>query len=136
MNTYNSTIFEKDLEKHLKSRCNARPRELPVCHSLNVNCSLPLSNEELEFQKNIYSHQKMFVQPWLARVQLQELSKEDLDSIINKVSVAYDAQVAPIPMEQLTHPSSEKKRYANLISTNQSILMFSAVEILSNTLNI
>ncbi|KAG2215994.1 hypothetical protein INT46_007054 [Mucor plumbeus] len=104
------TIFEKDLEKHLKSRCNARPRELPVCHSLNVNCSLPLSDEELEFQKNIYSHQKMFVQPWLARVQLQELSKEDLDSIINKVYVAYDAHVAPIPMEQLTHPSSEKKR--------------------------
>ncbi|CAO0791320.1 unnamed protein product [Mucor circinelloides] len=104
------TIFEKDLEKHLKSRCNARPRELPVCHSLNVNCTLPLSEEELEFQRNIYSHQKMFVQPWLARVQLQELSREDLDSIINKVKIAYDANVAPIPMEQLTHPSSEKKR--------------------------
>lgn len=136
MNAYNSTVFEKDLEKHMKSRCNARPRELPVCHSLNVNCTLALSNEELEFQKNIYSHQKMFVQPWLARVQLQELSKEDLDSIINKVSIAYDAHVAPIPMEQLTHPSSEKKRYTNLISISRPILMFNAIEILLNTPNI
>lgn len=112
--SFHSTIFEKDLEKHLKSRCNARPRELPVCHSLNVNCTLPLSEEELEFQRNIYSHQKMFVQPWLARVQLHELAREDLDSIISKVTAAYDANVAPIPMEQLTHPSSEKKRYAQL----------------------
>ncbi|KAI8640890.1 methyltransferase TRM13-domain-containing protein [Parasitella parasitica] len=106
------SIFEKDLEKHMKSKCNARPKELPACHSLNVNCTLPLSSEELEFQKNIYSHQNMFVQPWLARVQLQALSTEDLDSLVDKVSAAYDANVAPIPMEQLTHPSSEKKRTA------------------------
>jgi tRNA:m4X modification enzyme len=83
---------------------------LPACHSLNINCTLPLSAEELEFQKNIFSHQKMFVQPWLARVQLQELSKDDLNSIIDKVSAAYDSHVPPIAMEQLTHPSSEKKR--------------------------
>ncbi|KAG2199224.1 hypothetical protein INT47_010599 [Mucor saturninus] len=104
------TIFEKDLEIHLKSRCNARPRELPACHSLNVNCTLPLSLEELEFQKNIYSHQAMFVQPWLARVQLSELAQQDLDSIIQKVSAAYDAHLKPIETHVLTHPSAEKKR--------------------------
>lgn len=53
----------------------------------------------------------MFVQPWLARVQLQELSRDDLNSIIDKVCEAYETSVAPIAMEQLTHPSSEKKRY-------------------------
>lgn len=107
---HGSTIFEKDLETHLKSRCNARPRELPKCHSLNVNCTLPLSEEELEFQKNIYSHQAMFVQPWLARVQLNELAKQDLDSIIYKVSTAYDTHIKTIETQVLTHPSAEKKR--------------------------
>ncbi|KAG2231513.1 methyltransferase TRM13-domain-containing protein [Thamnidium elegans] len=104
------TIFEKDLEVHLKTRCNARPRELPACHSLNVNCTLPLSQEELDFQKNIYSHQNMFVQPWLARVQLSELKKEELDSVISKVSAAYDKHVPTIEKQILTHPSAEKKR--------------------------
>ncbi|KAI9486472.1 MAG: methyltransferase TRM13-domain-containing protein [Benjaminiella poitrasii] len=106
----NSTIFEKDLDNHLKNRCNARPRELPKCHSLNVNCTLPLSQEELEFQKNIFSHQNLHVQPWLARVRLDELDKEDLESVISKVSSAFDANVKSIPMEKLTHPSAEKKR--------------------------
>lgn len=94
----------------MKFRCNARPREQPACYSLNVNCTLPLSQEELEFQKNIYSHQKMFVQPWLARVQLSELSKEELNSIIDKVSTAYDEHVEPTKTDILTHPTSEKKR--------------------------
>lgn len=105
-----STVFEKDLEQHMKTRCNARPRELPACHSLNVNCTLPLSQEELDFQKNIYSHQKMFVQPWLARVQLSELSKDDLNSIVEKISIAYNQYVQPIETHVLTHPSAEKKR--------------------------
>ncbi|KAI7906863.1 methyltransferase TRM13-domain-containing protein [Cokeromyces recurvatus] len=104
------TIFEKDLENHLKNRCNARPRELPKCHSLNVNCTLPLSQEELDFQKSIFSHQKLHVQPWLARVRLNQLSKEELESLIDKVSFAYDAHVPLIPMEKLTHSSAEKKR--------------------------
>ncbi|CEP15323.1 hypothetical protein [Parasitella parasitica] len=119
------SVFEKDLKKHMKSRCNARPKELPACHSLNVNCTLPLSSEELEFQKNIYSHQNMFVQPWLARVQLHELSRNDLDSIIDKVSVAYDANVAPIPMEQLTHHSSEKRR--NIVSSTKHLDQLSSL---------
>lgn len=94
----------------MKNRCNARPRELPACHSLNVNCTLPLSQEELDFQKSIYSHQQMHVQPWLARVQLSELSKTDLDSIIHKVTTAYDEHVKPIETHILTHPSAETKR--------------------------
>ncbi|KAI8984281.1 methyltransferase TRM13-domain-containing protein [Mycotypha africana] len=104
------TVFEKDLERHMQKRCNARPKEQPACYSLNVNCTLPLSAEELEFQQNIFSHQKMHVQPWLARVQLQKLSREDLDSIINKVLAAYEVHVPDIPKEKLSHPSAEKKR--------------------------
>jgi tRNA:m4X modification enzyme len=52
----------------------------------------------------------MFVQPWLARVQLSELSEKELNSIIDKVSAAYDQHVEPIKTEILTHPTSEKKR--------------------------
>lgn len=54
----------------------------------------------------------MHVQPWLARVQLNELSKQELDDLIDKVSAAYDANVDhPLQMEKLSHPSAEKKRY-------------------------
>lgn len=52
----------------------------------------------------------MFVQPWLARVQLSELAKQDLDSIIHKVSTAYDKHMISIDTQVLTHPSAEKKR--------------------------
>ncbi|RCH77676.1 hypothetical protein CU098_000856, partial [Rhizopus stolonifer] len=65
---------------------------------------------ELEFQKKIYSHQKLHVQPWLARVKLQELSREELDGLIDKVIKIHDQLVPPIPMEILTHPSTELKR--------------------------
>ncbi|KAI8375664.1 methyltransferase TRM13-domain-containing protein [Choanephora cucurbitarum] len=105
------TVFEKDLEKHMKSRCNARPREQPPCFSLNVNCTLPLSEEELEFQKKIYSHQNLHVQPWLARVRLQALTRDELDALIDKVTKAHDEHVGPIEKRQLTHPSAEAKRH-------------------------
>ncbi|KAG1047547.1 hypothetical protein G6F43_010012 [Rhizopus delemar] len=104
------TVFEKDLKVHLEKRCNSRPRGLPVCHSLNINCTLPLSKEELDFQKNIYSHQKMHVQPWLARVQLKLLTRQELESIYDKVSTAYDKFVQPIETEILKHVAVEQKR--------------------------
>jgi tRNA:m4X modification enzyme len=94
----------------MKNRCNARPRAPPPCFSLNVNCTLPLSAEELEFQKNIFSHQKIFSQPWIARVQLKDLSKNELDQLIEKVTDSHRNTVPEIPVEILTHPSAEKKR--------------------------
>lgn len=52
----------------------------------------------------------MFVQPWLARVQLSELSREELDSVITKVTSAYEQHVPTIEKQILTHPTAEKKR--------------------------
>lgn len=103
-----STVFEKDLKIHLEKRCNSRPRGLPVSHSLNINCTLPLSLEELEFQKNIYSHQKMHVQPWLARVQLKSLTREQLNSVYDKINAV---ELEPIPTEISSHVAVEQKRY-------------------------
>ncbi|KAI8985913.1 methyltransferase TRM13-domain-containing protein [Pilobolus umbonatus] len=102
------TVFEKDLDSHMKSRCNSRPKDNPPCHCLNINCSLPLSEEELEFQKNIFSHQKMYVQPWLARVQLSPLDREELYSFIQKVSDIHDKYVDIIELKQLSHPHLQK----------------------------
>ncbi|CEG64063.1 hypothetical protein RMATCC62417_01106 [Rhizopus microsporus] len=104
------TVFEKDLKIHMEKRCNSRPKGLPVCHSLNVNCTLELSKEELEFQKNIYSHQKLHIQPWLARVQLKTLSRQELDSIIQKVKTAYEQHVGSIETQILKHTVFEQKR--------------------------
>ncbi|RCH92865.1 tRNA:m(4)X modification enzyme TRM13, partial [Rhizopus stolonifer] len=101
------TVFEKDLKIHLEKRCNSRPRGLPVSHSLNINCTLPLSLEELEFQKNIYSHQKMHVQPWLARVQLKSLTREQLNSVYDKINAV---ELEPIPTEISSHVAVEQKR--------------------------
>lgn len=94
----------------MEKRCNSRPKGLPVCHSLNVNCTLELSKEELEFQKNIYSHQKLHIQPWLARVQLKTLSRQELDSIIQKVKTAYEQHVGSIETQILKHTVFEQKR--------------------------
>ncbi|KAI9247550.1 methyltransferase TRM13-domain-containing protein [Sporodiniella umbellata] len=101
------TIFEKDLQMHLEKRCNSRPRGLAICHSLNINCTLPLSLEELEFQKNIYSHQKMHVQPWLARVQLKSLTQEQLKSMYEKINAV---KIDDIPIKVSKHVAVEQKR--------------------------
>ncbi|KAJ8663537.1 hypothetical protein O0I10_000780 [Lichtheimia ornata] len=105
------TVYEKVLEEHLKSRCNARPRAPEQYHALNVNCSLPLSTEELEFQKTIYSHKNMHPQPWLVRVQLSELAKEDLDTIIDKTQKTYHQELpSPIQTMVLKNDTAESKR--------------------------
>ncbi|KAI8142883.1 methyltransferase TRM13-domain-containing protein [Fennellomyces sp. T-0311] len=101
------TVFEKDLETHMQLRCNSRPREPEVFHSLNVNCSVPLSAEELEFQKNIYSHKQMHPQPWITRVQLAQLARHELDTLIEKVK---NVQVPSIESSILTHDAAESKR--------------------------
>lgn len=106
-----STVYENVLEEHMKSRCNARPRAPEQYHSLNINCSLPLSTEELEFQKTIYSHKNMHPQPWLVRVQLSELAKEDLDTIIDKTQKTYRQELPfPIKTVVLKNDSAESKR--------------------------
>lgn len=106
-----STVYENVLEEHMKSRCNARPRAPEQYHSLNINCSLPLSTEELEFQKTIYSHKNMHPQPWLVRVQLSELAKEDLDTIIDKAQKTYRQELpSPIETVVLKNDTAESKR--------------------------
>ncbi|KAG2221569.1 hypothetical protein INT45_002583 [Circinella minor] len=101
------TVYEKDLEIHMKTKCNSRPREPDVYHHLNINCTIPLSIEELEFQKNIYSHKQMHAQPWITRVQLSELSKQELTTLINKVKHIH---VPEIELSILKHHVTESKR--------------------------
>ena len=102
-----STVYEKDLENHMKTKCNSRPREPDVYHHLNINCTIPLSAEELEFQKNIYSHKQMHAQPWITRVQLSELPRQELDTLINKVKSIH---VPEIESSILKHDVTESKR--------------------------
>ena len=91
----------------MKTRCNARPREPEVFHCLNINCSVPLSSEELEYQKNIFSHKQMHIQPWITRVQLAELGRQELDTLIEKVR---NVNVPSIEKSILKHDAAESKR--------------------------
>lgn len=104
-------MYEKVLDEHMKDRCNARPRAPEQYHSLNVNCSLPLSTEELEFQKTIYSHKNLHPQPWLVRVQLSELSKEELDTIVSKTQKTFHHELSCLIQTMvLKNDAAENKR--------------------------
>ncbi|KAJ2956335.1 hypothetical protein NQZ79_g7798 [Umbelopsis isabellina] len=106
------TVFQDELEQHLTQRCNARPKENDTWHSLNVNCTLPLSKEELEFQQNIHSHKHMKAQPWIAKVKLNELPKQDLRDLVTKVEVLYKRLVPPIRLDIRSHASMAKRQAA------------------------
>lgn len=103
-------MYEKDLENHMKTRCNSRPRDPEAYYSLNINCTVPLSEEEIEFQKNIHSHKKLHSQPWIARVQLGQLPKAELDELIAKVTTAYDQENPQIEKTILTQEAVERRR--------------------------
>ncbi|CAO3698829.1 unnamed protein product [Rhizopus stolonifer] len=49
----------------------------------------------------------MHVQPWLARVQLKSLTREQLNSVYDKINVV---DLEPIPTEILNHVAVEQKR--------------------------
>jgi len=104
------TVFQDELDQHLTTRCNARPKPTDPWHSLNANCTLPLSKEELEFQQHIHSHKHMKAQPWISRVQLHELPKQELRGLIQKVEDLYKKVVPPIETVIYSHPSMAKRR--------------------------
>ncbi|KAG0174001.1 tRNA:m(4)X modification enzyme TRM13 [Apophysomyces sp. BC1034] len=106
------TVFAKDLETHMQTRCNSRPKGPESYHSLNINCTLPLSKEELEFQQTQHSHKHMRSQPWIARVQLHELPTHELNELITKIQGAYEQQVPDIKLEILTHETTQTARQA------------------------
>lgn len=108
---FKSTVFQDELEQHLKTRCNARPKAAEPWHSLNANCTLPLSKEELEFQQHIHSHKHLKAQPWIARVQLHELPRTELRDLIQKVENLYKEVVPPINTVIYSHPSLAKRRW-------------------------
>ncbi|KAI9019435.1 methyltransferase TRM13-domain-containing protein [Phycomyces nitens] len=107
------TIFEINLEHHMQTRCNARPKEQEQFYSLNVNCTLPLSQEELDFQKTIQSHKNMYSLPWIARIQLSQLKKEDMRSVAEKVEQVYKEYVPKIEQVILTNPATVSPRTAD-----------------------
>ncbi|KAI8338547.1 methyltransferase TRM13-domain-containing protein [Chlamydoabsidia padenii] len=97
------TVIQKDLDTH-KAKCNSRPRPPEPYHVLNINTTLPLSKEELEFQQGIFLHKELKAQPWIASIHLDELSRLELDGLINKVQSAYHhAFPQPIPKQVLQH---------------------------------
>ncbi|KAI8381175.1 methyltransferase TRM13-domain-containing protein [Radiomyces spectabilis] len=106
------TIFEKDLDNHLKTRCNSRPKPPEEHYAVNVNCTLPLSQEELEFQKTLNLHKVMKTQPWIARIRLAELPKQELDELIVKVQKAYTDHVPTIEKDVQTHEATMDRRQA------------------------
>ncbi|CAG8486027.1 15227_t:CDS:10 [Gigaspora rosea] len=66
-------IHLNELEKHLAQKCNSRPQPNPPYFSLNVNCTISSSSASSELVIE-------------EKVTLSELSKENLDSLINNVN--------------------------------------------------
>ncbi|KAI7863848.1 methyltransferase TRM13-domain-containing protein [Spinellus fusiger] len=106
------TIFERNLEHHLNTRCNARPKDNEQFYSLNVNCTLSLSEEELEFQRSIQLHKNMYSQPWIARIQLSQLPVNELNALAHKIESIYKEHVPVIRQEILTHDAISSLRTA------------------------
>ncbi|KAI9313360.1 methyltransferase TRM13-domain-containing protein, partial [Dichotomocladium elegans] len=105
------TVFERELDNHMQNKCNARPRSPEPYHSLNINCTLPLSAEELAFQKNIHLHKQIHAQPWIVRVQLADLPRSELDQLVQKVQKTYETHVSePLVTSVLTHEAAESRR--------------------------
>ncbi|CAO3639348.1 unnamed protein product [Cunninghamella blakesleeana] len=99
------TVDIRDLENH-KKKCNRRPSEPKPYYSLNMNITLPLSEEELVFQQNIHSHKKLKAMPWLEKIRLDSLERTELDQLIHKVQSAYDQYVTlPIDTQILSFPT-------------------------------
>ncbi|KAL0082896.1 methyltransferase TRM13-domain-containing protein [Phycomyces blakesleeanus] len=96
----------------MQTRCNARPKEQEQFYSLNVNCTLALTQEELDFQKTIQSHKNMYSLPWIARIQLSKLQKEDMRSVAEKVEKVYKEYVPKIEQVILTNPATASPRTA------------------------
>lgn len=94
------------MENH-KKKCNKRPSEPKPHYSLNMNVTLPLSEEELAFQQNIHSHKELKAMPWLEQIRLDALKRTDLDRLIHKVQTAYDQYVSSVPIETqvLSYPT-------------------------------
>ncbi|CAO3631821.1 unnamed protein product [Cunninghamella echinulata] len=66
------TVAIQKLHVH-KTKCKSRPHEPKPYYALNMNVTLPLSQEELTFQQNIYSHKELKAMPWLKQIRLDQL---------------------------------------------------------------
>ncbi|KAI9305134.1 methyltransferase TRM13-domain-containing protein [Cunninghamella echinulata] len=99
------TVAIQKLDVH-KTKCRSRPREPKPYYTLNMNVTLPLTQEELTFQQNIYSHKELKAMPWLKQIRLDHLKKSELDQLIQKVQIAFDQHVTlPIKTQVLTYPT-------------------------------
>ncbi|RUS18711.1 methyltransferase TRM13-domain-containing protein [Endogone sp. FLAS-F59071] len=105
------TVYEDLLADHLANRCNSRPRPPDPWVSLNCNVTLPLTQEELDFQSGERSHKLHHVQPWLARVRLAELPREELKELMAKVRKVYEKEVKEIRTEVLDHEAMKERKY-------------------------
>src|SRR5579871_4437023 len=109
----NSTVYEDELDVHVRTRCNARPTSPPPYYKFNCNVTLSLSPEEIAFQKQQFYHshfKTISKQPWLLNVRLDEIPKKELDSLFNKIRTIYSTIVERIEMKVLDHEAVVSKR--------------------------
>lgn len=78
----NHSVFKKDLEKHLK-KCNARPGPVPPYFSLDIN--VLNKDEEVDEEDSL--------------IKLNELSKEDYVSLVNRVRQERERLKLPVIVE-------------------------------------
>nr|CAG8635816.1 7173_t:CDS:2 [Entrophospora candida] len=99
------TVYKIELEKHLKHKCNSRPKPTPAYFSLDINCTLPTPISPIDDNDGDKSGDD-------GKITLSGLSKETLNILINNVRNWYnnnDAVPKIIRTEVLDHEVLKEK---------------------------
>ncbi|CAJ0648270.1 11773_t:CDS:2 [Entrophospora sp. SA101] len=100
------TVYKIELEKHLKHKCNSRPKPTPAYFSLDINCTLPTPISPIDDNDGDKSNDD-------GKITLSGLSKETLNILINNVRNWYnnnDAVPKIIRTEVLDHEVLKEKK--------------------------
>ncbi|KAL1919711.1 uncharacterized protein VTP21DRAFT_1642 [Calcarisporiella thermophila] len=102
------TVFEEELEKHLSTRCNARPellQEQPFFR-LDANCTLPPPDDEHNTM-----HLQLFKRiPGQKGVMLSELDPKLLQALIDRVRHLHTRYVPELQLRVEDHEALQRKR--------------------------
>ncbi|RHZ50622.1 hypothetical protein Glove_494g4 [Diversispora epigaea] len=85
------TVYKDELKKHMESKCNSRPKPNPPYFNLNINCTLPIPQNEERFL-------------------LSELNNESLEKLIANVNNWYDQFAPEIKTLILDHEAVKEKK--------------------------
>ncbi|CAJ0766207.1 15220_t:CDS:2 [Entrophospora sp. SA101] len=117
------TVYKIELEKHLKHKCNSRPKPTPAYFSLDINCTLPTPISPIDDNDGDKSNDD-------GKITLSGLSKETLNILINNVRNWYnnnDAVPKIIRTEVLDHEVLKEKKE---ITKNQKHVIQQRLELL------